>query len=227
MTTTTESSSGLLIAGQRKVLQLIYWNDPRETAIVFGIGLFWFLLIGWWKHSSITVLSFACLFHLLARFCYRNAKRVLGEMNMIPPSAAVPAAPVSFPTEDECLQHLTAITGASNSALQAAYTLAVTDCSPLVLKCMAGLFATTLASKFFGTTGLFFLAFVLTFTWPALYAKKRREIDALVLLATAKASEGGRQVIELARKQSSKLPSIPKASDLARDKSTNIKPKSL
>ena len=61
-----------------------------------------------------------------------------------------------------------------------AYSLAVCDCSELVLKWMVGLFALALTSKILGTTGLFFSVFLLSFTWPKLYARTFSHLSLVV-----------------------------------------------
>jgi len=222
--------SGVLAATQSKAVELVHWKEPKQSAVVFGAGLFWFFLVGWLQYSSVTVLCYVGLFHLLARFIWRNGCRVLGDLNVLTPREP-PTAPPAFVTEDEVLGYLTAATEVANRAFHAAYTLAVCDCTPLVFKWMGGLFGVALSSKLFGTTGLAFLAFVFAFTWPKAYSQKQKEIDAVGFLIWSKGVEGFDKLVAVLKEKSKDLPSIPlpsipKASDLKKTE-TNVKPKSL
>jgi len=211
-----------------KAHALVYWQNPKETAAVVGVGLLWFFLIGVLDYASTTVLCYLALFHLVLRLVYRNSLNVLAGLNLIQPRPEVGEAPETFVTEEDVQQSLTAITALVNATLRSAYALAVGDCTPLVLKWIAGLWATAVASKIFGTTGLFFLAFAGAFSAPKVYQLYQPQIDRAVAQAsdvarqqlsgvTAKASAASKELL-------GKLPAIPKASDL---KQSSVKPKAL
>jgi len=209
--------SGFLLASQRKAVELCLWTQPLYSGLVFAGGLLWFLMLGWFGYSSITVLSYACLLHLIARLVYSCGHGVLSKLDMAAPRE-VPAAPEVFVTEEEVELHLRRATEVANAAFRTAYSLWVCDLEPTVFKWMGGLFALALASKIFGTTGLCFLAFVLAFTWPKLYATKKKEIDAAAFLAWTKLSEllekAGAVVHEKMNNMKSLHKLIPKAADL-------------
>jgi len=224
------ASPTALLKVQQTALALIYWEDQKKSAAVMGVGLLWFALIGWIGFSSVTVLCYAALFHLVARFLYRLGCRVLADLGMIQ-KQPVPEAPTTFVTEEEVQLHLKTATALVNSTLHAAYTLAVCDCTPLVIKWIFGLYAAALAGKLFGTTGLCFMAFVAAFSLPKIYMHKQAQIDKALLQASEKAVElsvkVGSHANKYFRELLSKLPSIPKASDYAAKSATNVKAKAL
>lgn len=198
------------------------------------VGLLWFLLIGWMDYASTTVLCYLALFHLIARLLYRNAIHVLSNLNLIEKRPAPEVSPETFVTEEEVLQYLKSATELINTTLRAAYHLAVCDCTPLVLKWITGLYTLALASKLCGTTGLFFIVFVGTFSAPKIYQLKQPQIDRAVEQASAQAMQHVTAVSARLAKSSKELlgmlPTIPKASDLAKGDTggaSNIKPKSL
>jgi len=215
---------------QQTALALIYWEDQKQSAAVVGVGLLWFTLIGWIGYSSVTVLCYAALFHLVARFLYRLGCRILADLNMIQ-KRPLPEAPTTFVTEEEVLLHLKTVAALVNSTLHAAYTLAVCDCTPLVIKWIFGLYAAALAGKLFGTTGLCFMAFVAAFSLPKLYQHKQAQIDQALQQASEKvvalSVKLGAQAAKYSKEVMSKLPSIPKASDYAAKAATNVKTKAL
>jgi len=212
----------------KKATALIYWENQTESAAVVVVGLLWFVLIGWVGYASTTVLCYLALFHLIARLVYRNSLHVLAGLNLIEKRPALEAAPETFVSEADVERVLKTATKLVNSTLRSAYSLALGDCTPLVLKWIAGLYAVALASKLLGTTGLCFLLFAGTLSLPKVYQLKQPQIDAALEQASAKVLQQLEQLTSklttASKEMLGKLPTIPKASDL---KAANVKPKAL
>lgn len=136
----------------------------------------------------ITLVAYALLLHLLARFAYRHGKTILGELNVIEKST-MPKAPSTFVSVDDVSASLPQIVEAVNRMLHAAASLMLADDTSLALKWMAGLYAFALASRLLGSTGLFFLLFVCAFTLPKGYEQKKEEVDQAAAMLLSKAKE--------------------------------------
>jgi len=189
-------------------LDLVYWRNEKQTAAVVALGLLTFVLLWSTTHSMLTLLSYLALGHLLVRFVYRNAMNMLAEIKVVE-KRTIPKPPDVFVTEAEVQAHLTTLTASVNSALHAAYALAVCDCNATVFKWMGGLFVLSILSKLLGTVGFFFCAFAAAFSLPKVYELKKPEIDSAVAKAADTAADLSKQCVA---KLSALMP--PKASDL-------------
>jgi len=114
--------------------------------------------------------------HVIFRLCYCFATVQLGNLGVIP-KRRIPKAPETFITVEDVQRHVPALTTTLNACLHATYKLLYGEPSPVVFKIAAALYAVSLASKLFGSTGLFFIAFFSIFTLPKVYELKQREID--------------------------------------------------
>ena len=71
MTATSES----LYSMAAVATDLVLYKTPLKSAGVFAAGLVWFFFLSALGYSSLAVVSFLALVHLLARFAYAPQRR--------------------------------------------------------------------------------------------------------------------------------------------------------
>jgi len=56
----------------RPVISIIYWNDPIQSALLFGIGNFFFFLITYGEYTVLSLLAYLLLSLLFVAGVYTN-----------------------------------------------------------------------------------------------------------------------------------------------------------
>jgi hypothetical protein len=161
-------------------------------------------MVGVYEYSSVSILCWVLILHIVLRFSYTNGSRVLADMNVIGKQLRAPEPPETFVTEEQMQALVPEITAQINTTLQLGYSLLAGECTTGVLQAVAVLFVISLASRIFGTTGLFFLLFVAAFSLPKGYELKKKEVDQGIEVLKKSATDVWAKAIQ----------SIPKASDL-------------
>jgi len=190
-----EPTSFSLAQLRASAVSLILWREPLNSALVFTVGLLCFFLNGILEYASITLIAYAALIQIIARIVYTNARTALAEINILE-KRAVLSAPDTFVTEEDLAQLVPAVTSAINRTLRTAFGVLVGECDFFagkvnvgVIKVAGVLYAVSLLGRLFGTTGVFFLAFLAAFTGPKVYERKQREIDNGYALLKSKVSD--------------------------------------
>ena len=167
---------------------LVLYKDPTKSGIVLAAGCVWFFFLFALGYSSIAVVSFLALIHLLARFVYRHATGYAAAFGLMKERPIAPA-PETFVKEEEVAAYAADVTRLINATLHAAYALMVCESTPVACAWMGGLYGVYFLASRLSTTLFLALCWVAAFTLPVAYTKKQKEVDALVAAARAKASE--------------------------------------
>lgn len=195
-------------------LDVIYWKKPVTSAAALSVGLLVFLLIGVYEYSSLSIVCYCLILNLLVRLIHNHGSRTLAEMNVMP-KRKIPAAPEIFVTEEQVQARVADITAGLNAVLSTSYSMLCGECTPVVGKSIAALFALSLATRILGSTGVCFLAFVSAFTLPKIYEKKKAEIDEAAAKVKAQVDVGVTRAMSTGGEAwNSMLSKIPKAADL-------------
>jgi len=167
---------------------LLHWNDPVQSALVFGIGNFFFFLITYGEYSVITLFSylalalvFVCGAYVYGTMLRAHFKKEKAE-NPFQAKLKNPYVATKFSLE----AHSDSAIGLINDAAHLwRSVLYFTDAS-FSLKFAFALWVLSVIGKLFSGITLLYMTFITAFIWPRIYREKQAQIDEAYALAVSK-----------------------------------------
>jgi hypothetical protein len=174
--------------------ELLYWEDPVESGIVFGLGLFVFYCFVIREHTVLSLLASVIEFNLIINGLHLLLKKTpLFEYvkSYVPtklPTVLDAAKTVSKLPLTLAVMNL----GVSCFSWVADHvTKSLTECNSIAefLAVFTGTYAVYLFGSWFSPTSLFFIAFLIAFSVPKTYQMFQKPIDAKLNEFSDKANE--------------------------------------
>jgi len=186
--------------------RIVLWKDPIESGLSFAILTFFFYLITCGGYTVVTLVSYLLLAFLVTAAAYVNGIQFYGQFRGQTIENPLIAKFKNYQfavTRKDLEPHLLLAEILINEAIgSVTRALFVTDLK-YTLKFAFGAWAASFIGQW-SIAALLYLALVVAFVWPRLYAEKRNEIDQIALLIRQKVSFYLKQAI-------SKLPPAIKA----------------
>jgi len=161
------------------VISIIYWNDPIQSALLFGIGNFFFFLITYGEYTVLSLLAYLLLSLLFVAGVYTNGTWLrasfTNEKYENPFSAKLKNPYVLH--ETELKPHVEALVALLNDLTHlACHALYWTDPVFSAKISVIVWFLAIMGNTFSGVFLLYGL-FLASFVWPRIYQEKQAEID--------------------------------------------------
>jgi len=160
---------------------LIYWKNPRDSGIVFGLVLVF--LIGIKHVSIISVLANMALALITSTMAFRIYKSVLSAVNKTQdghPFKQYFNVDVTLPVE-QVRELVLIVTRHLNMALAIAKSSIMVENVAQSLKFAGGMYALTYIGKMFNGLTLIIIAWVTIFSAPKIYRENQEKIDEALL----------------------------------------------
>jgi len=171
-----------------QVSALLHWSDPIQSALVFGIGNFFFFLITYGEYSVLTLVSylalaliFVCGAYVYGTMLRAHFKKEKAE-NPFQAKLKNPFVATKFSLEP----HADSIIGLINDAAHLWRSVLYFTDGAFSLKFAFAIWMFSLIGKFFTGTTLIYMTFLTAFIWPRIYQEKQVQIDEAYELAASK-----------------------------------------
>jgi len=171
-----------------QVSGLLHWNDPVQSALVFGIGNFFFFLITYGEYSILTLFSylalaliFVCGAYVYGTMLRAHFKKEKAE-NPFQAKLSNPYVASKFSLEP----HAESIIGLINDFAQLWRDVLYFTDSTFSLKIAFAIWVLSVLGKVFSGLTLIYMTFLTAFIWPRIYHEKKAQIDELYALAESK-----------------------------------------
>jgi len=186
-----------------RILDLIYWRDPKKSGIVFGITLA--LLICLAVFNIISVVSYLGLFAMIAALGYRTYAGVMIKSEHKNPFQPYLEQSLDLP-QDRVHEQVDVFLKHTKDLLHQLRRLFFVEDLCDTLKFALLLWALTYVGAYFSGTALTILAFVGLFTLPKVYELYQPQIDHYYGIVESKV----KQASDIAREQLDKVPFFKK-----------------
>jgi len=171
-----------------QVSGVLHWSDPVQSALVFGIGNFFFFLITYGEYSVLTLLSylalaliFVCGAYVYGTMLRAHFKKEKAE-NPFQAKLKNPFVATKFSLEP----HADSIIGLINDAAHLWRSVLYFTDGAFSLKFAFAIWMFSLIGKLFTGTTLLYMSFLTAFIWPRIYQEKQAQIDEAYELALSK-----------------------------------------
>jgi len=171
-----------------QVSGLLHWNDPVQSALVFGIGNFFFFLITYGEYSILTLFSylalaliFVCGAYVYGTMLRAHFKKEKAE-NPFQAKLSNPFVASKFSLEP----HAESIIGLINDSAELWRSVLYFTDSTFSLKFAFAIWVLSVLGKVFSGLTLIYMSFLTAFIWPRIYHEKKAQIDELYALAEGK-----------------------------------------
>jgi len=171
-----------------QVSNVLHWNDPVKSALLFGIGNFFFFLITYGEYSVITLLSYLALALIVVCGVYANGVMVIAhfkKQKVENPFQAKLKSPY-VATKLSLEPHADSIIGLLNDAIELSRSVLYFTDTFFSLKIAFFIWILSVLGKLFTGTTLLYASFLTSFIWPRIYQEKRVQIDHAYNLAFSK-----------------------------------------
>jgi len=175
----------------QQVSALLHWNDPVQSALVFGIGNFFFFLITYGEYSVLTLFSylamaliFVCGAYVYGTMLRAHFKKEKAE-NPFQAKLNNPFVASKFSLEP----HADSIIGLINDAAHLWRSVLYFTESSFSLKVAFALWVLSVLGKVFSGLTLLYMTFLTAFIWPRIYQEKQAQIDEAYALAAGKINQ--------------------------------------
>jgi len=169
------------------VSSILHWNDPVQSALLFGIGNFFFFLITYGEYTVLSLFAYLALALLFVAGVYANgtlARAYFKKEKYENPFSAKLKNPYVL-TEADLKPHADAFVGVTNDFLHLArHAVYFTDTVFSVKIAVIVWFIAIVGNAVSGVCLLYSL-FLAAFAWPRLYQEKQADIDRLYGIALA------------------------------------------
>jgi len=172
----------------QQVSALLHWNDPVQSALVFGIGNFFFFLITYGEYSILTLLSYLALSLIFVCGGYVYVTMLRAHFNKEkaenPFQAKLkdPFVATKFSLEP----HADSIIGIINDTAHLWRSVLYFTDSAFSLKFAFAIWVLSVLGKLFSGLTLLYMTFLTAFIWPRIYQEKQAQIDEAYALAVGK-----------------------------------------
>jgi len=171
-----------------QVSATIHWHDPVQSALIFGIGNFFFFLITYGEYTVLTLLSYLALALILVCGAYVNGIQLRAHFKKEPvqnPFQANLQNP--YQASKYTLEpHAEAIIGIINDVVYVWTSVLYFTDTVYSLKVALFIWILSVIGKLFSGTTLLYMTFLTAFIWPRIYQEKQVQIDQMYELALAK-----------------------------------------
>jgi len=177
---------------------LVHWNDPVHTALVFGIGNFFFFLITYGEYSVLTLLSYLALSLILVCGLYANGMMLRAHFkkekveNPFAAKLKDPYVATKFTLEP----HADSMIGLLNDTIELARSVLYFTDNYLSLKVAFVIWILSVVGNLFSGLTLLYMVFLTSFIWPRIYQEKQHQIDQAYELAWDKINFYANQALE-------------------------------
>jgi len=167
-----------------QISTILHWNDPVQSALLFGIGNFFFFLITFGEYSVLTLLCYLALALICICGAYANGVMLIAHFkkerveNPFLIKLKNPYIATNFALEP----HADCIIGLVNDFLDTSRSVLYFTDNLYSLKVGALLWILSV----FSFTSLLYIVFLTAFTWPRIYREKKVQIDQAYDLACSK-----------------------------------------
>jgi len=167
---------------------LVHWHDPVQSALVFGIGNFFFFLITYGEYSVLTLLSYLALSLIFVCGGYVYVTMLRAHFNKEkaenPFQAKLkdPFVATKFSLEP----HADSIIGLINDSAHLWRSVLYFTDSSFSLKFAFAIWVLSVLGKLFSGLTLLYMTFLTAFIWPRIYQEKQAQIDEAYALAVGK-----------------------------------------
>lgn len=169
---------------------ICHWNDPVQSALLFGIGNFFFFLITYGEYSVLTLLSYLVLVLLIVCGVFANGVQLIAHFKKEKVENPF-AAKLKNPYVASRLSlepHADSIIGFVNDLIDLFRKALYWTDFKFSVQVGFGLYVVALIGKYFSAITLLYATFVTAFVWPRLYQEKKGQIDQAYLLVLNKIS---------------------------------------
>jgi len=171
-----------------QVSGLLHWSDPVQSALVFGIGNFFFFLITYGEYSVLTLVSylalaliFVCGAYVYGTMLRAHFKKEKAE-NPFQAKLKNPFVASKFSLEP----HAESIIGLINDGAHLWRSVLYFTDGAFSLKFAFAIWVFSVIGKLFSGTTLLYMTFLTAFIWPRIYQEKQAQIDEAYELALSK-----------------------------------------
>jgi len=171
-----------------QVSGLLHWNDPVQSALVFGIGNFFFFLITYGEYSILTLFSylalaliFVCGAYVYGTMLRAHFKKEKAE-NPFQAKLKNPFVASKFSLEP----HAESIIGLINDVAHLWRSVLYFTDTSFSLKFAFAIWVLSVLGKLFSGLTLLYMTFLTAFIWPRIYQEKQAQIDEVYALAASK-----------------------------------------
>jgi len=171
-----------------QVSNVLHWNDPVKSALLFGIGNFFFFLITYGEYSVITLLSYLALALIVVCGVYANGVMLIAHFkkqkveNPFQAKLKTPYVATKLSLEP----HADSIIGLINDTIELSRSVLYFTDTFFSLKIAFFIWILSVLGKVFTGTTLLYASFLTSFVWPRIYQEKRVQIDHAYNLAFSK-----------------------------------------
>jgi len=180
-----------------QVSAVLHWHDPVQSALIFGIGNFFFFLITYGEYSVLTLLSYLGLALILVCGAYVNGtllrahfKKETAE-NPFSANLKNPYQASKYTLEP----HADCIIGIINDIVYVWTSVLYFTDTLFSLRIAVLLCILSVIGKLFSGTMLLYMTFLTAFIWPRIYQEKQVQIDQAYELAMNKVNFYSQQVL--------------------------------
>jgi hypothetical protein len=169
------------------VSSILHWNDPVQSALLFGIGNFFFFLITYGDYTVVSLFAYLALALLFVAGVYANGtllRAYLKKEKYENPFSAKLKNPFVL-TEGDLKPHVDAFVGVVNDFLHLTrHAIYFTDTVFSVKIAVIVWFIAIVGGAFSGIVLLYGI-FLAAFVWPRIYQEKQADIDRVYGIALA------------------------------------------
>jgi len=167
---------------------LLHWNDPVQSALVFGIVNFFFFLITYGEYSVLTLLSYLALALLFVCgvYVYGTMLRAHFKKEKIENPFQAKLSNPFVATKFSLEPHADSIIGLMNDAAHLWRSVLYFTDSSFSLKFAFAIWVLSVLGKLFSGLTLMYMTFLTAFIWPRIYREKQAQIDEVYALAASK-----------------------------------------
>ncbi|KAL6059856.1 Reticulon-3 [Balamuthia mandrillaris] len=193
-----EQSSRVLIVDALKssplygqVSDVLHWRDPLQSALLFGIGNFFFFLITVGEYSVLTLLCYLALSLIFVCCAYANGTMLRAQLKKEKPeNPFLPKLRNPYVATRETLEpHADAIVQLANDAATVARAILYFTDNALTFKVALFIWVLSVIGRLFSGLTLLYMTFIAAFIWPRIYLEKKKDIDRVFYLVEDKVSE--------------------------------------
>jgi hypothetical protein len=181
------------------VLDLLLWTNPVHTAVVFGIGLLFFLMVLTGQFTVVQLLTLIVALHLTVCLLYVNGSAILfpnrdGSTKQcgVPDSAVLIAPEVMDAILRRALHSF-------NTAAVTVYNVYHCRQNTVTLQVLAAVVGVNVFAYFVSDATFLFLLFVLAFTAPKYYVANRSKCDRWIAAVAGEAQRLSERVAAFMR----------------------------
>jgi len=171
-----------------QVSGVLHWSDPVQSALVFGIGNFFFFLITYGEYSVLTLMSylalaliFVCGAYVYGTMLRAHFRKEKAE-NPFQTKLKNPYVATKFSLEP----HAESIIGLINDAAHLWRSVLYFTDGAFSLKFAFAIWVFSVIGKLFSGITLLYMTFLTAFIWPRIYQEKQAQIDEAYDLALSK-----------------------------------------